>query len=269
MKNHPYTHIPVPFEEVDEEMARRDEDKENELPETDDESDDDEDESDEFVHDDEQEIMEIYEDSSRRMQFVSEPLGRKDSFSATFTSTQSTPALIQSSLISAQMASPSPAIIQSPIVTQSPMVAQSPLVTQSPIVSKAPTPRGSLSVSEIPIQPSAPQVVTFTPRSSITGSNSVPFIPSVSNWKSPRSDIKLPPTPPFKMDEFDDDFVKVSVKELINTFENVQHREKVHVKTIDRIIKESSSESEASSEGKRTFPELSIVFVSFTPLVFS
>lgn len=106
------------------------------------------------------------------------------------------------------------------------------------------------------VTPKAPvieqPVVSGTPRSSITGASPARFIPS--NWKTPRTDIQLPPTPPFDMGNDDEEFPKVSVKELINTFENVQHKEKVHVKAIDRLVKESSSESEVSTEGKRTFP---------------
>lgn len=51
--------------------------------------------------------------------------------------------------------------------------------------------------------------------------------------------------------EDDGDYPKISVKDLIHTFENVQHNQKVHVREIDRMVKEPSSETEAS-EGKRT-----------------
>lgn len=51
--------------------------------------------------------------------------------------------------------------------------------------------------------------------------------------------------------EDDGDYAKISVKDLIHTFENVQHNQKVHVREIDRMVKEPSSETEVS-EGKRT-----------------
>lgn len=51
--------------------------------------------------------------------------------------------------------------------------------------------------------------------------------------------------------EDDGDYPKISVKDLIHNFENVQHNQKVHVREIDRMVKEPSSETEVS-EGKRT-----------------
>lgn len=64
----------------------------------------------------------------------------------------------------------------------------------------------------------------------------------------------LYPLPPINIDvveSTDEDYQKVSVKELISNFENVQ--QKVHVKSYEGIVKESSTESELS-EGKQTFP---------------
>ncbi|XP_063704142.1 titin isoform X2 [Culicoides brevitarsis] len=51
-------------------------------------------------------------------------------------------------------------------------------------------------------------------------------------------------------DEEDPDYPKISVKELIHTFENVQHQQKVHVREIDRMIKEPSTETESSEVPK-------------------
>lgn len=63
--------------------------------------------------------------------------------------------------------------------------------------------------------------------------------------------------------EDDTDYQKVSVKDLIHTFENVQHNQKVHVREIDRMVKEPSSETEVS-EGKRTRTLLDVdINVSF------
>lgn len=52
--------------------------------------------------------------------------------------------------------------------------------------------------------------------------------------------------------EEDDDYPRVSVKELIHSFENVKQIERVHLKKVERLIKESSTESEVS-EGKHLF----------------
>lgn len=63
--------------------------------------------------------------------------------------------------------------------------------------------------------------------------------------------------------EDDGDYAKISVKDLIHTFENVQHNQKVHVREIDRMVKEPSSETEVS-EGKRTRTLLDVeINVSF------
>lgn len=204
-------------------MKRREEDKENEMPEMD------ETESEELQYD-EQEIMDIYEDSSRRMQFVTEQSGRKQSNCTVLTSAESTPAL---QLTSTPIGSV-PIQVAPLMVTNAAPVVQAPTIVMTPTV----TAQEVVAAEQV-------SSTNATPRMSIT----------VSNWKTPRKDIVLPPTPVFDMGgETDEEFPKVSVKELINTFENVQHKEKVHVKTIDRLIKESSSESEVSTEGKQTFP---------------
>lgn len=63
-----------------------------------------------------------------------------------------------------------------------------------------------------------------------------------------------------------EEYAKISVKDLIHTFENVQHNQKVHVREIDRMIKEPSTETE-SSEGKRTRTLLDVEYVVF-PIIF-
>lgn len=160
----------VSFKEAEEELVRREANKENKVPEINDE------EQEEFEGE-EPEIMDYYEDSSRRMRYLNEP---QEENVETYEITKE----IQ------------PAVV--------------------------PLPR---------LPPPAP----------------------VKEWKpEPKLLYPLPPLPPIMMniEENEEDYQKVSVKELITTFENVQHKEKVHV---NRVIKESSSESE-QSEGKPMLP---------------
>lgn len=62
--------------------------------------------------------------------------------------------------------------------------------------------------------------------------------------------------------EEDEDYPRVSVKELIHSFENVKQQEKVHLRKVERLIKESSTESEVS-EGKHLFCPTTNLFLYF------
>lgn len=122
-------------------------------------------------------------------------------------------------------------------------------LSETPTIPIAATPASMVSASKVstPQVPASPKVTTAAPRI-------VELLPmTVSVVKQHFADVPilspLPPPPPIKIEVSEDDEPKVSVRELIGNFE--LQKEKVHVRTMPRIIKESSSESDTSSEGKQ------------------
>lgn len=126
----------------------------------------------------------------------------------------------------------------------------------------------------VPEPPKAPEIPVFKPINVLKILNEPPpplpdlfnidDIDDESNPKSSKSGDSKEGTA-----EDDEDYPKISVKDLIHTFENVQYNQKVHVREIDRMIKEPSTETE-SSEGKRKQPFLDIdCFLTCESSVFS